>query len=871
MFGFLLGRKTNKVIWQSAKYTLYHNGVVQDEFAAKVLSAKEIISTYRTPAADNSCPKIYFKFSLNGLDNEMEYGKNHVLHCLGPAASYQTPIITFGHQFVDQTPLPEDAFMAPNTTIRIKLDLRPVLTAFYRQGYYTTFNGETIRKEDFRGVYVAGSVAPLTWNFADLTARPTLELKDPDHDGIYELTLVLNKKSESKALPWRWQQIKDTSAFPQYKSDYPVANALYNMALEELIQAVEADGTFRTGKEWAGVWTRDISYSIILALAALQPKVSQTSLMRKVKNGRVVQDTGTGGAYPISTDRLIWAIAAWEIYKVTRDQIWLRNSYQIIKYSLQDDLHNIYDTQTGLVRGESSFLDWREQTYPAWMQPSDIYLSQCLSTNAIHYRANKVVMRMARLLQDEEAAEKHKQIALGLKKSINQYLWMPRQGYYGQYRYGRNYKILSGRAEALGEALCVLFGIAGKQRQKKVIQNTPVHEFGISCIFPQIPGVPPYHNKAVWPFVQAYWSLAAAKAGNEAALTQSISAIYRPAALFLTNKENFVLANGDYGGTQINSDNMLWSLAGNLSTIYKIFFGLHFRTNCLEFRPFVPQAFRGRHQLYGFRYRNAILNLQIEGYGNSIESITLDGELLPEAKIPGNLEGKHEVKIRLKSVQEQKSQVNNQPYQVSPDMPIVSLTENKLWWQPIKEANYYCVLKNGQAVFTTYKTEYKITAGEYAEYQVLAINAAGYESFASEPVLNMPPDTVHYCTIETNNAQGFLDISRNKHTHLQLPVNIIAAGTYALDFWYANGNGPIETDNKCAFRALKVGNNQIGTIVMPQRGANNWSEWGYTNAVVTYLEKGKYSFSLAFEPMNENMNGEVNQALIEHLRLRKLS
>jgi len=53
------------------------------------------------------------------------------------------------------------------------------------------------------------------------------------------------------------------------------------MSLEEMIKAVESDSTFRTGKEWAGVWTRDISYSIILSMAYLQPKVAINSLLKK--------------------------------------------------------------------------------------------------------------------------------------------------------------------------------------------------------------------------------------------------------------------------------------------------------------------------------------------------------------------------------------------------------------------------------------------------------------------------------------------------------------------------------------------------------------------------------------------------------------
>lgn len=127
----------------------------------------------------------------------------------------------------------------------------------------------------------------------------------------------------------------DISDFPQYHSDYLLSDAVYNLAIDEMINAVEPDSTFRTGKEWAGVWTRDISYSIILSMAYLQPKVAKYSLLRKVKNGRIIQDTGTGGAYPASTDRMIWSVAAWELYKVTGDKDWLRQPTQLSKTRLK--------------------------------------------------------------------------------------------------------------------------------------------------------------------------------------------------------------------------------------------------------------------------------------------------------------------------------------------------------------------------------------------------------------------------------------------------------------------------------------------------------------------------------------------------------
>ena len=53
-----------------------------------------------------------------------------------------------------------------------------VFDAFAKQGYYTTFNGNKIYKEDFKGVYVAGNSSPLIWDFDNLVNHPQLQLKD---------------------------------------------------------------------------------------------------------------------------------------------------------------------------------------------------------------------------------------------------------------------------------------------------------------------------------------------------------------------------------------------------------------------------------------------------------------------------------------------------------------------------------------------------------------------------------------------------------------------------------------------------------------------------------------------------------------------
>ncbi|KAA5543489.1 alpha-L-rhamnosidase-related protein [Adhaeribacter rhizoryzae] len=872
---------SGKLIFQSERFAVFSNKVVQDNYEARALSRTELISNYKSPANTHKSPRIYFKFSLNGFDNEMEWGEDHIIHCLATNGICEAPIIKFGQRFIDTSPVPADAMLAPHTRLKLRLDLREVLTSFQQKGFFTTYNGTKIFRHDFKGVFVAGSVPPLSWNFDRLGFQKDVQLHDADGSGIYEIELTLNPPDEPDVPIRRWELSRNIADYPQYESDYTLLDALYNLSLEEMEKDVEPDNTFRTGLEWAGVWTRDVSYSTILAMAVLRPDIAQNSLLHKVKNNRIIQDTGTGGAYPVSTDRQIWAVAAWEIFKVTGDQGWLQTAYTIIRQSITDDEHNIYDGQTGLVRGESSFLDWREQTYPDWMQPADIFESICLSTNAVHYAANWVLAQMAELLGDKPAAVKYAEQAEDIKTEINDRLWLPEKKYYGQYLYGRLFKTLSPRADALGEALCVLFNIADPAQQQEIVANTPVNHFGTTNIYPQIPDIPPYHNNAVWPFVQAFWTMATAKAGNENALMQGLAALYRPTALFLTNKENYVASDGDFAGTEINSDEMLWSLSGNLSAVYKILFGLEFGPDKLIFKPFVPAALKGNHKLTNFRYRQAQLDIHLTGYGNIIRSVSLNDQILDTPEIPATLMGKNIIRITLANATPASGPFNLAPELFSPAAPFVTYQDQVLSWLPVPGAAYYKVLKNGKVFANIQQNQVQITPEEVAEYQVIAVDNLNVESFASEPLLVVPPDKTWIYEAEDfgesgemvstdYSGNGFAEISQQLNRQLVFTVNLPIGGRYALDFRYANGNGPVNTNNKCALRTLKFEADVLGTVVFPQRGDNHWADWGYSNAILAHLPPGNHQICLSFEPANENMDGEINQALIDYLRIIKV-
>jgi hypothetical protein len=115
-------------------------------------------------------------------------------------------------------------------------------------------------------------------------------------------------------------------------------DALFAMTLEEVSEnsvsqisdwsfnngnPVDCD-CFETGEKWKYVWTRDTAYAVDLGLAFVDPARSKNSLLFKISEKKasaggadmeIIQDTGSGGSWPVSTDRVSWALGAYETLK----------------------------------------------------------------------------------------------------------------------------------------------------------------------------------------------------------------------------------------------------------------------------------------------------------------------------------------------------------------------------------------------------------------------------------------------------------------------------------------------------------------------------------------------------------------------------
>lgn len=387
----------------------------------------------------------------------------------------------------------------------------------------------------------------------------------------------------------------------------PLFDGLFALAQAELDAAKVAsitDGAFErgqpmtcpcfeTGEKWRYVWTRDVSFATDLALARLEPERARASLRFKLSGARVggepdarfvAQDTGSGGSWPISSDRVVWFLAAQHLIDAKdddgrrfADEVW-----QALTDTLAQDRRYVFDAGMGLYRGETSFLDWREQSYPRWTANDVGFIAQsfALSTNVLQYRALRLGERLARQRGDARAQEYASQ-AKALAAAIERAFWREDRGLYMSYIGTAAHPVPFEAYDLLGLSLLVDSGIAPADRALRALSRYPALDSGSPAIWPQQPGTAIYHNRAIWPFVSAYSLRAARSVGHAPRITHEIRSLMRGAALAGSNMENFELTtqavhvdDGALSGPVVNSPRQLWSVAGYLDMVIGGVFGV---------------------------------------------------------------------------------------------------------------------------------------------------------------------------------------------------------------------------------------------------------------------------------------------------------
>jgi hypothetical protein len=559
---------------------------------------------------------------------------------------------------------------------------------------------------------------------------------------------------------------------------------------------------FETGARWPYVWTRDVSFAADLALARLDPERTRQSLQFKLSKARdghtpglfVAQDTGSGGSWPISSDRVVWFLAARDLRDnaAFTDQTW-----QALQATLAQDRAMVFDPRTGLYRGETSFLDWREQTYPDWTREDVRFIgdSFALSTNVLHYQALRLAERFARERGDGRATE-YAGWADALATQIDARFWREDAGMYMSYIGEAAHPVPYAKYDLLGISLGVLAEVFPADRARRALASYPYVEGGSPVVWPQEAQQPIYHNRAVWPFVSAYSLRAARKVGDATRIQREIESLMRGSALAGSNMENYEMRTlavhvdeGELSGPVVNSPRQLWSVAGYLSMVLEGVFGLEADGSVTPQLPtaLVPQLFGTRTSIE--------LNDGTTTYVLQRPE-RLEGTLLVAESVKRNA---NTVTVKLRSdtprVSHARSTEANLFAPPTPKAPVLVAQADNAWVATIP-ANHL-LWQDGKQVPGT--TTYTLTDDGYRHCFSLTRRESTLESLHSPMTCVGPQHTLSGATHWTWTAPA--------PTRVRLRLR------------YDNPNGPINTGVTAAVKQLAVQcigqSPQRATVVMP--------------------------------------------------------
>ncbi len=623
-------------------------------------------------------------------------------------------------------------------------------------------------------------------------------------DELKTYTLTTDAELRDNYPASKERTITESAESPLLRSGNNMFDALFALAVTELNEnkvsaisdysmnngeSVPCD-CFETGANWHYVWTRDTAYAVHSSVAFLEPQKSKNSLKFKISerksavgggNMQIVQDTGSGGSWPVSTDRVVWALGAMETLKNLEGSDYdsfLSDSYEAIKNTLEADRLHVYDSEDGLYRGEQSFLDWREQTYPKWTADNTkhIGMSKTLSTNVLHYMAMTIAAAMAEELGKTTEASQFTIQAESLKNAIKSAFYLADKKTFSTMKTTfLDYSAVDKR-DLLGEALTVLSGVADNAQTAEIIGEYPVTEAGPAVIFPQEPDTKIYHNRAVWPFVTSYGLRAAAKAGNDKFYENAFMSLVRGAALNLSNMENFEFTTlsawyddatyPQLSGPEVNSRRQLWSVAGFLSMVIDSIFGREQTLKTLWFSPKIPvnlrnTFFAGSSEivLKNLKFKGKTVELKIKlPQKNSetagfyvLKSLKLNGAEKTNPFSAGDLKAESKIEMELELSDETGTltlvDCNANPNKCWAPLPVTNVSvgvDGKrlgISFDPSVNAVSYNVYRDGKKVKenlteTSWRDDFEnpdYMHNSYC-YSVSAVNSEGWESHHSDPV-----------------------------------------------------------------------------------------------------------------------------------------
>jgi Alkaline and neutral invertase len=403
-----------------------------------------------------------------------------------------------------------------------------------------------------------------------------------------------------------------------------------------------------------------------VSLTSILKCTEMVTLEEETKSKETVwyqDECGHFGGWPNLSDAIVGARGAWYLYVYTGNTTFLEWAFTTTVNSLKRAEQDV--KRRGLFHGCSSFME-SNSGYPSKYKLNGelVGKTRALSTNMLYWNGYQLASRMGEILMaDSTVVARLANQAEKLKTEIRNRLWLEDKGYYAYFE--DEHDELVEHMEGLGEALVLLSEDfeESSHRIRSNLDHTHRTEIGIPCLWPRFehggdldaPSLHDdnniserYHNGRIWPFVSGYFAIAAAQKGRTDIFAQEMVRL-----IDLSEQENTFAEFYELDKTfPTKRKRQLWSNTGYLGMIYQGLFGMVFEPNGIVFAPSKPylskygfKEMNNRISLLNVKYRQAVLDIHVKGFGNRVESFSINGEKKQIPKLDATAKGRQVIDI----------------------------------------------------------------------------------------------------------------------------------------------------------------------------------------------------------------------------------
>ncbi|MCT4614852.1 MAG: hypothetical protein N4A49_08265 [Marinifilaceae bacterium] len=607
-------------------------------------------------------------------------------------------------------------------------------------------------------------------------------------------------------------------------------------------------------------------YVIIHSLALLKPELSKKILLNNIKNNQIKKIPNYRYQWPININSNLWARAAWEVYLSSGDEKFLRKAFYYIKKQIDIELNTNWDFTKFIFRSYAVF-DEESKVQPRWLKQSDMFNSYSLLSQLIMYSSIESLILMGDIIDKD--VNKYKDIIKVHRNSIYTSFYDKELKSLVSAIYGRKCNLKSNMINSFDNSLAIILDAIDSDIFSNIIENIAYSNYGAIKSFP-IPETESGNMLNVDPITEAYVAWASAKA------SYSNNMMYNLACL--TRLSNYDVESVVVGSSVLDGNVMLSKKMNDkfifgstyIGVILRSLFRFDLNQRGLAISPVIPREFKSGLRLNNFKYRDAILNINVLGFGDRIVSFKLDTAYLKYSEIPLNLKGAHNIEIRMSNSLSKVSKPNiKKEIFAAESSPIKLDKQNNIYIETNENISKLFIFKDGN-LYSENKKNFRHSPRYkyFAEYTNYSVGRNRLKSEFSEPV-NFIDSKFHILRNFNYGNKGYVLNTKDTVNYNLFKIKLLNPGQFILSFNYSNANSLYRNGFVMPNMSVWINDQYSGVIVFPD--TNKWSNYEYSSWIKVKLKKGMNEIKLSNEAFNLSSNHTAQLVRLRKMSLQKIS